>query len=1065
MGVVCAGGCIDDTGCIAGNFCLAGTCTPKLPDGDPCSGNNFCVSDICVDGVCCDGGCGGGDPSDCESCNALGTEGQCLPLVGGTECRASAGGCDPAETCDGTATACPVDALEASGFVCRAVAGGCDIEETCSGVDTACPADVLEATGVVCRAAAGVCDVSEMCDGATPACPNDGFMSGLIECRSAMGACDIAENCTGTAAACPADGFLDNTNVCRPAAGLCDVAESCGGASAACPADVLVPGSTVCRASAGVCDVDESCDGVGPACPLDGFLASTTQCRAPLCSAGTATLAENCTGTTADCPPEMMQQCDPFVCQGTDCGTTCTLDTDCAIGNYCSAGNCVPKGNPGDPCTATNECLSDICADGVCCNSACTGQCEACDVAGLAGTCSPVLGAPHGTRPACPGDGSACDGTCNGILTSACFLPGNTTQCRAPSCTGGTATLEAFCDGAGSCPVLQTQDCSPSTCGPTQCVGNCLTDAQCTAGNFCSAGVCAPTFPDGDPCASDNQCTSTFCTDGVCCNADCSGQCEACAEAGTEGQCLAVAGAPRGARAACAGDGSACDGVCDGTAPDSCTFPGAGVECRAGSCTNDIATLAAFCDGAGTCPATQQQNCAPGMCAGAICDGGCVLNTDCQVSEYCSAGVCVPLEPLGTPCSSADQCASGACVDGVCCASSCTGQCEACAESGNEGACIPVLGAPRGARSSCAADGSACDGVCDGMDATQCTFPDAATVCRLPSCTMDVATLQANCQGNGTCPALQQQPCVPFTCGPTQCAGDCTVTTDCNAGNYCSAGVCVPQLDPGAACGSVEQCLSGNCVDNVCCDTACGDQCAACDVPGSLGTCSPVVGSPRGARAACAGVGVCGGACDGVTTVACTLPGSTTSCGTAACNGTLLLAAPACNGAGPCLPANQVDCAPFLCQSGACTTSCALNSDCATGFECIANLCQPPGGMDGGAAGAAGAGGAVGQGGAAGTAGTAGTAGIAGGAGTGGLPDAGVAGAAGTGGSAGTTSTGGTGGVIGDAGTDAFIDGVDSGDQGSCGCRAPGSRSNAPLGVLVLAALGAVMVTRRRRAS
>jgi hypothetical protein len=54
----------------------------------------------------------------------------------------------------------------------------------------------------------------------------------------------------------------------------------------------------------------------------------------------------------------------------------------------------VAKGTPGVACTSNNQCLSTFCVDGVCCNDDCTGQCEACNLAGKAGTCLPVKGKP-----------------------------------------------------------------------------------------------------------------------------------------------------------------------------------------------------------------------------------------------------------------------------------------------------------------------------------------------------------------------------------------------------------------------------------------------------------------------------------------------------------------------------------------------------------------------------------------------------------------------------------------------------------------------------------------------
>src|SRR5262245_59547822 len=43
----------------------------------------------------------------------------------------------------------------------------------------------------------------------------------------------------------------------------------------------------------------------------------------------------------------------------------------------------------GDPCTASNECTSGFCTDGLCCTSACDATCEACNLSGNEGTCTP----------------------------------------------------------------------------------------------------------------------------------------------------------------------------------------------------------------------------------------------------------------------------------------------------------------------------------------------------------------------------------------------------------------------------------------------------------------------------------------------------------------------------------------------------------------------------------------------------------------------------------------------------------------------------------------------------
>ena len=49
-----------------------------------------------------------------------------------------------------------------------------------------------------------------------------------------------------------------------------------------------------------------------------------------------------------------------------------------------------------------------------------------------------------------------------------------------------------------------------------------------------------------------------------------------------------------------------------------------------------------------------------------------------------------------------------------------------------------------------------------------------------------------------------------------------------------------PSLAPGNACQAGDQCGTASCVDGVCCNAACGATCAACDLTGTVGTCTPV---------------------------------------------------------------------------------------------------------------------------------------------------------------------------------------------------------------------------------
>lgn len=223
---------------------------------------------------------------------------------------------------------------------------------------------------------------------------------------------------------------------------------------------------------------DGLCDGKG-ACEL---WPAQTVCKPSSCdpTKQAVTAASSCDGQ-GHCLTPAAQPCAPYLCQGaSQCWQSCTAAqaaTQCSPPNSCVGGSCGLKAD-GAACTKDAECQKGHCADGYCCNSACTGLCEACNFASTLGVCTPVRGAAaHGT---CAGQGTACGSSCDGSNRVSCvYVP------KGGGCSDGNAcTYGDVCDGAGHCAGTQVTCPANSDCTVYACNGT----STCTK-TFVDQGV------------------------------------------------------------------------------------------------------------------------------------------------------------------------------------------------------------------------------------------------------------------------------------------------------------------------------------------------------------------------------------------------------------------------------------------------------------------------------------------------------------------------------------------------------------------------------------------------
>lgn len=186
----------------------------------------------------------------------------------------------------------------------------------------------------------------------------------------------------------------------------------------------------------------------------------------------------------------------------------------------------------GKHCEVGEECKSGHCVDGVCCESACDGTCEACSAAakghGENGQCEPVEEGLDPHDSCSPQAAATCgrDGACDG--EGQCRLHALGTPCAGgePVCKDAVTVVHPpVCDGQGTC-APNEQHCGVFFCVGGECAP-CTDHGQCQPGEFCDhwgSGQCLPKVENGGACGDDAACASGICWRvETCCETECEG--------------------------------------------------------------------------------------------------------------------------------------------------------------------------------------------------------------------------------------------------------------------------------------------------------------------------------------------------------------------------------------------------------------------------------------------------------------------------------------------------------------------------------------------------------------
>ena len=920
---MCFDKCTTNAQCVSGRQCQAGSCGRRMK-GARCEQGADCVSGFCANGVCCNVACDG----PCVSCALPSREGTCWPTDPGTPdpngvCRnMGAASCGQSGLCDGLGGCAkfPRDTLctmpSCSGNK-RNTPG------TCNGVGVCSAPGIQDCYPFAC--AAGACKTT---------CATDADCDQGIACvNRSCGPKRDGQLCS-KASECLSNFCVDGVCCENACAGAC---RSCSMESSLGKCMPVVAGNPDPRAMCAVhaqstCGTNGRCDG-NMGCQKHPV---NTVCAAETCVSNVYTPASMCNASGQCVAPDSLP-CAPFGCNVNKCFTVCTTSAQCVAPNTCAANSCGLKPN-GASCTEATECKSTFCAQGVCCDQACTAACKSC-VAGTLGVCSNIATGTVDPQARCPDQGAASCGTNGRCQAGACQRYDSGTPCRAASCATATDlfTETSTCDGSGTCVTPAVNACFPYRCDATACRASCTADTHCKPPATCVNGTCG-LKPPGATCFGPQECLDGFCQQGVCCRTSCDGVCKSCALTASRGTCANIAPGDTDARCSDMGPTSCgTDGLCDGNG--ACHRYDASTSCAPPSCPANQSMLVTgrMCDGRGTCLAASSIACAPYVCNGTTaCHAACTTDAQCLAPTICDPQTnrCGNKQRLGQACTTNDQCLTGNfCVDGVCCSTMSCGLCQACNVGTGAGNCAPVLSGNPEPRGGCAASPPCGNtGACNG--AGDCLKAAATVSCGTASCSGSTFTAVSHCTGSGTCAPANTGSCSPYMCSGTACGTSCTADSNCIAPFTCQGTApnrsCA--LKPnGQQCANADQCISGNCVDGVCCGSAVCGTCQRCNLAGNLGMCADIPAGTAAPAGQCPAAPPCGntGACNGAGD--CQKAAASVSCGLAAsCSGSMMQPASFCSGSGACNQTTATSCGMYVCNTNStCRTDCTSDAHCA----------------------------------------------------------------------------------------------------------------------------------------